>query len=163
MATDEEIIYDRRLLGVENPTGRFYVTADMIIAFARSIGETNPAYLDEEAARASPHGGLVAPPSFCNALVSGRSKPDIQLEFGEAGLFAGQAIESFLPVRPGDTLEARTRLSDVYAKTGRSGKMVFVVWETDFANQHGQTVTTVRESYVRRNIPSNKAGPTGGE
>lgn len=145
MTTDGDIKYDRSLLGVEHLVGSFDVSRDMIATFARSTGETNPLYLGEQ------EGGMVAPPTFCNLLVGGQSKPDLKLEFGDMGLFAGQAIENLAPIRPGDTLEARTKLKEVYAKTGRSGKMVFAVWETRFTNQHGETVALVQESYVRRN------------
>jgi hypothetical protein len=31
--------------------------------------------------------------------------------------------------------------------------MVFVVWETRFTNQHGDTVVLVRDAFVRRNRP----------
>ena len=146
MTADEDIRYDRSLLGVEHPIGTFEVTKEMIVSFARSTGETDPIFTGD-----SERGDLVAPPTFCNIFTSGISRPDIKLEFGDIGFFAGQAIELIAHVRPGDTLEAGTKLKDVYAKTGRSGKMVFAVWETSFTNQHGQTVALVQESFVRRN------------
>ena len=148
---DEDIKYDRSLLGVEHPIGQFRVTKEMIVRFAESTGETNPVYLDEEKAKETEYGGLIAPPTFCNVFVNGLSRPDIKLEFGDIGFFAGQAIESLAPIRPGDTLNASTKLKEVYAKTGRSGKMIFAVWETSLTNQKGDTVALVRESFVRRN------------
>ena len=148
---DEDIKYDRSLLGVEHPIGQFRVTKEMIVRFAESTGETNPVYLDEEKAKETEYGGLIAPPTFCNVFVNGISRPDIKLEFGDLGLFAGQSIECLTPVRPDDTLEATTKLKEVYAKTGRSGKMVFAVWETSFTNQNDETVALVQESFVRRN------------
>lgn len=151
MTTDQDIEYDRSLLGVEHPVGSFEVTKDMIVDFARSTGETNPVYLDEEQAAQSRYGGIIAPPTFCNIFISGGKRPDPGIKFGDLSFFAGQAIESLEPVRPGDTLEASTRLKEVYAKTGRSGKMVFAVWETGLTNQNGETVALVRESFVRRN------------
>ena len=78
-------------------------------------------------------------------------RPDINLEFGDTGFFAGQAIESVGPIRPGDSLDASTKLKEVYSKTGRSGTMVFAVWETTFVNQKKETVALVTESFVRRN------------
>ena len=60
-------------------------------------------------------------------------------------------MRAFAPIKPGDTIEATSRLKEVYAKTGRSGKMVFAVWQTRFVNQQGDTVALVDESYVRRN------------
>ena len=147
---DTDIVFDRSLLGVDHDIGSFPVTKDMIAKFAHSTGETNPVYLDDEAGAASEYGSIIAPPTFCNMFVSGVTRPDIKLEFGDVSLFAGQAIECVGPVKPGDTLFARTRLKDVYAKTGRSGKMVFQVWETSFANQDDDTVALVQESFVRR-------------
>ena len=146
-----EIEYDRSLLGVEHEVGSFPVTREMIVSFARSTGESSPLYLDEEAAENSKHGGMIAPPTFCNMFVSGTSRPDIKLEFGELGFFAAQAIECLAPVRPGDTLDVTTELKEVYPKTGRSGMMVFAVWQTRFTNQSGETVALVEESFVRRN------------
>ena len=152
MTTDDpDLKYDRSLLGVDHDIGTYDVTKEMIISFARSTGETGVQYLDEEAAKNTVYGGLVAPPTFCNMFVNGVSRPDIKLEFGNVGLFAGQSIENRTPARPGDTLSAKTRLKEVYAKTGRAGKMVFAVWETQFTNQGGDTVALVQESFVRRN------------
>ena len=153
MANDDELIYDRSMLGVEHHLGTYPITREMILEFAASTDETHPLFSDEEQAKASEYGGLIAPPTFCNIFVDGVRRPDIKLEFGDVGLFASQAIESVSPIRPGDTLEARTRLEDVYSKTGRSGKMVFVVWETSFTNQNGDTAVLVRDSFIRRNRP----------
>jgi acyl dehydratase len=150
MATAEDIKYDRSLLGVEQRIGSFRVTSEMILEFSQATGETHPLYSDEAKAKASKYGSLMAPPTFCNIFIAGFTRPDIKLEFGDVGLFASQAIENRAPIRPGDTLEVITRLKEVYAKTGRSGKMAFAVWETSFTNQHGATVALVRDSYVRR-------------
>jgi len=147
MTTDEGIVYDRNLLGVEHSIGSFRVSRDMITGFARSTGETKSIYLDDT----ENSDDLVAPPTICNIFVNGMGRPDIKLEFGDMSFFAGQSIECKKDVRPGDTLNASTRLDNVYAKTGRSGKMVFAVWQTTFKNQNGDTVALVNESFVRRN------------
>jgi acyl dehydratase len=150
MTTDEGIKYDRSLLGVEHHIGPFEVTRELILEFSQATGEVNLLYTDEARATESDYGGLIAPPTFCNILVNGMTRPNIKLEFGDIGFFGGQSIECLAPVRPGDILEAVTALREVYAKTGRSGKMVFAVWETSFTNQRGDAVALVRESYVRR-------------
>ena len=145
MTADEKIQFDRSLLGVEHPIGTFRVTRDMIVAFAQSTGETGPPFANEGTADE----GLAAPPAFCAVFVSDTTRPDIGLGFGDAALLAGQAIECLAPVRSGDTLKGTTTLDEVYAKTGRSGKIVFAVWQTRFTNQRGETATTLRESFVR--------------
>ena len=147
MTSDEGIVYDRSLLGVEHPIGSFKVSRDMITGFARSTGETKSIYLGDT----DNLDDLVAPPTICNIFVNGVSRPDIKLKFGDMNFFAGQSIECKKDVRPGDTLNASTHLDNVYAKTGRSGKMIFAVWQTTFKNQNGDTVALVSESFVRRN------------
>lgn len=149
MTTQEDLKYDRNLLGVEHPVGPFLITKEMILEFSITTGEINPLYIDEEKAMASKHGGLIAPPTFCNIFITGIHRPDIRLEYGDTRLLAGQTIENLASVQPGDTLDATIKLKEVYAKRGRSGKMVFAVWETRFTNQEGVTVARVCESFVR--------------
>ena len=147
MSDDTELKYDRTLLGVEHHVGTFEVTRQMIVAFGRATGETDAVYLEPASGRR--RGDLVAPPTFCNIFTAMSRRPDFKLDFGDTGYFAAQAVECGVPVRPGDTLDVTTRLNDVYAKTGRSGKMAFSVWETRFTNQRGDTAALVRESYVQ--------------
>ena len=145
-----ELQYDRSLYGKEHLAGPFEVSKELIRAFAQSVGETNPVFLDEEAARAAGYHGLVAPPTFCTVLVHRVSLPDIKLKFGKMQVHAGQRVQPQAPIVAGDRVTASSHLKDVYAKTGRSGTMVFVVWETTFRNQNGQVVADVQESFARR-------------
>ena len=145
MQSDREINYDRSLLGVEHPVGEFPITREAVLRFARATGE--PGFGKDEAASST----TAAPPTFCNVFLADVTRPDIKLDFGDTGFFAGQAIECLGAVRPGDTLTATTKLLDVYSKTGRSGKMVFIAWETSFSNQRNEVVALVRDTHVRRN------------
>ncbi len=148
--TTQELEYDRSLLGVEHDAGTFEVSAEKIKAYCHAIGETNPVYTDEKAAKAAGHPSVAAPPAMCGLFVRGFGRPDIKIKFGRTSFHAGEVIENLAPVHAGDTLKATTSLKEVYAKTGRSGTMVFVVWETKFTNQKGQKVADVQESFVRR-------------
>ena len=148
--TTQELDFDRSHLGVDYDAGTYSVDKDQVLRYCQAIGETSPVHTDEEAARAAGHPGLLVPPTFCAIFVRSFGRPDIKLKFGRTGFHAGEAIESILPIHVGDTLTAKTRLKEVYAKTGRSGTMAFVVWETSFTNQRGQQVVAVQESMVRR-------------
>ena len=141
------IKYDHTLLGVQNAIGTFFVSKEMILSFARATGETKVA--DEESDRNPESDDLIAPPTFCNLFISDLVRPDIKLEFGDTGFLAGQTIVLLKPIRSGDILKARTILREVYEKTGRSGRMVFIVWETNFTDEGGEAVANVRESFVR--------------
>ena len=148
MATELE--YDRSIYEKEFPAGPFEVTKEQIRAFAGSLGETNPVFLDETAAREAGYSSIAAPPTFCTLLIDGLKLPDIGLKFGRLQAQAGSRVRVVAPVVAGDRLTSSSRLKDVYAKTGRSGPMVFCLWEHTFRNQDGQVVAEVTQSFARR-------------
>ena len=145
-----ELDYDRSLYGKDYQAGPFEVTKEGIQAFNQSIGETDPLFTDESAAQAAGYPGILAPPTFCTVLVHRVALPDINLKFGKMQMHAGQRVQPRAPIVAGDTLMATSHLKDVYPKTGRTGTMVFVVWETTFRNQQGEVVAEVEESFAVR-------------
>ena len=147
---DDALEFDRSVLGVDVDIGEYHVTKEEIIAYARALGETNPLYVDEEAARAGPYGTVIAPSGFYTYMRF-KPGPNLGLKFPEnrLGYMAGQDIQYIEPIRAGDTISARAQIADVYAKTGRTGRLVFVVTRTTYSNQHGRTVLTVESSNVR--------------
>ena len=145
-----ELEYDRSLYGKEHLAGPFEVTKELIQAFTQSTGESDPVFIDETAAQEAGYRGLVAPPTFCTVLVERMALPDIHLKFGRTQIHAGERVQPRTPIVAGDQLTASSRLKDVYAKTGRSGTMVFICWETTFRNQNGEAVADLEESFARR-------------
>ena len=106
----------------------FPVEASHIMMFARSVGDTNPVYHDAAAAKDTGAGGIVAPPTFAQAVA--QFDPDYYLRpkpgekwFGSAkgpsgidgkppssgGLHAEQHYEYHRHVRPGDVLTVETK------------------------------------------------------
>ena len=145
-----ELEYNRDLYGVEHQAGPFAVTPELIQTFNRSIGESNPVFTDRAAAQAAGYADILAPPTFCTLLVRNVELPDIELQFGRSRFHAGQRVQARAPIVAGDSLTASSHLKEVYPKTGRSGVMVFTVWETTFRNQDGVVVADVQESYASR-------------
>ena len=143
------IEFDRSILGKEFVLGTFQVSAEMMLAFAHAVGETSPQYVDPDAAQQTASGGLIAPPIFYDVFRADQM-PDPKVQFGKISFNAGQRCEFYTPVRPGDTITLKTRITDVYEKTGRTGKMVFIVRETTYENQNGEKVAVVEQSQVRR-------------
>jgi acyl dehydratase len=141
--------FDQSILGKEFVLGSFDVTEDMIKAFARAVGETSPQYVDPEAAKKTTSGGLIAPPIFYDVFRADQI-PDPKVKFGKVSFNAGQRCEFHAPIRPGDTITMKARITDIYEKTGRTGKMVFIVRETTYENQKGEKVAVVEQSQVRR-------------
>ena len=145
-----ELDYDRSLYGKEHRAGPFEVTEELVRDFAQSVGEAGALFTDGAAARAAGYRGLVAPPTFCTVFVRRVALPDVKLNFGRMQVHAGQRVQSKAPIVAGDSLTASSHLKDVYPKTGRSGTMVFIVWETTFRNQYGEVVAEVEESFAKR-------------
>lgn len=145
-----ELNYDRSLHGKEHLAGPFEITPEMIQAVNVALGETGAAFNSDDGARDSGFRRMIAPPTMCSIFVREVQLPDVGVEFGRTQMHAGQRVQPVAPVYAGDFLTASSHLKDVYAKTGRSGTMVFIVWETTFRNQDGQVVAEVQESFARR-------------
>lgn len=148
--TGDGLEFDRSILGVDVDIGEFHVTKEAIIAYARALGETNPLYVDEEAAKAGPYGTVIAPAGFYTYMkFRPGPNPGLKVHENRLGYMAGQDIEYLEPIRAGDTISAKAQISHVYTKTGRTGRLVFVVTRTTYSNQHGRTVMVVESSNVR--------------
>ena len=145
-----ELNYDRSLHEKEHRAGPFEITAEMIQAVNTSLGEKGPAFTSVDGARNGGFRGMIAPPTLCSIFVREVQLPDVGIDFGKTQMHAGQRVQPIAPIYAGDTVTASSHLKDVYAKTGRSGTMVFIVWETTFRNQDGQVVAEVQESFARR-------------
>lgn len=145
-----ELNYDRSLHEKEHRSGPFEVTAEMILAVNASLGEKGAAFVSDEGARDRGFRKMIAPPTLCSIFVREVQLPDVGIDFGKTQMHAGQRVQPIAPIHAGDQLTASSHLKEVYAKTGRSGTMVFIVWETTFCNQDGQVVAEVQESFARR-------------
>lgn len=135
------------------------ISLEEIVGYARSLGITDPAWLDPAAAAAGPHGGLVAFPTYVVKLRGGRHMPDIVARAMTAGGFdAGKDIEFGVPIRPGDVITARSSIVDLYEKTGRSGSMWFVVYRQELRNQRGELVANVDSRMMQRGRAPGREG-----
>ena len=143
---------DESVIGKEVRVGSLEVTVHSIGEYCEALEETNPLYTDADwAEREGPYGGLVAPPGILNTARL-QPGPDPQVRFGDQQFMAGSRLETFAPIRPDDRIEAFTQVKEVYEKTGRSGRMVFIVRRTRYANQHGVDVAATEHSMVLRQV-----------
>lgn len=148
-AQDSELSYDASVVGVEVEAGRFEVKKEHILDFCAAIGDANPLFTDEKAAGAGPYGGIIAPPAFYTSMRTGQGL-DPRVVYGNMTMNAGQHWEFVAPVRPGDVITASTKVHEIFEKTGRSGRMVFLVRRTTYRNQRAETVAVADASMVYR-------------
>jgi acyl dehydratase len=143
--------YDPAIIGkVFDVTDPVPVEAEEIKRFSEAIGETNPLFTDEAAAKKGPHGRLCAPPSFAVTFRNGRHFWEHVPRFGPRGFDAGKDIEFERPILAGDRIVLASAVKEIYEKTGRSGTMVFVVIRSTLTNQNGETVAHIDHRFMHR-------------
>jgi acyl dehydratase len=128
----------------------YEVERGAIRRFAEAIGDPNPLFNDEQKARKTRFGGMIAPPTFCRSL--GSPIPEVRLPaLGDSfrGLDGGSEWEYFEPIRPGDRITVQTRLVELKESEGRLGPMVFITMETTYTNQFGELCVTQRSTGIR--------------
>jgi len=118
----------------------YAVGREKIREYARAVGETDPRYLDLDAARAAGHPDLVAPPMFAAVYCGGAFEaamhdPTLALDLPML-LHGGQEFEWGTPVLGGDEITTEITLSDVSERLG----MRFVAFESRSRNQRGEEV-----------------------
>ena len=132
------------------------VNEPMIRHWCEAMGDTNPAYLDPEAAKRTVHGGLVAPPTMLQvwdmrgyAMTDPSTIQNKQRELhgvfdaaGYTGVVATDTEQAFTRyLRPGDRITSRTRIESISEpKTTALGDGYFIVTRTVFTDQKGEEV-----------------------
>jgi len=141
---------DRSLVGRESEPVVWEVERGMIRRFAEALGDPNPIYVDEAAARAAGHQTVVAPPSFAAAL-SVNERFRHSLDLGPRLVLHGeQQIEYGRPVVAGDRLTLKSRVADVQERAGASGPMDVLVLEDEARDPQGHLVFRTRATLVLR-------------
>lgn len=143
---------DKSLIGRELGVTTAEVEKGRLRAFAQAIGETDPVYFDEAAARDAGHRSLPVPPTFLFCLEGEgrdvmRLLDTLQFDLGRV-LHAEQEFVYHRMCYAGDTLTFDTRIADVFDKKG--GALQFAVNETRVTNQHGEHVADLRCALVQR-------------
>jgi acyl dehydratase len=141
--------------------------------FARAVGDTNPVYHDAEAAKKTEAKGIIAPPTFPQAMA--QFDPDYHLRpkpgepwFGSGktpsgvtgkaassgGLHAEQEYTYHRQLRAGDVLTSETKVGKTWEKESkRAGKLIFRERIVEHRDQKGELVVTARSVGVTTERP----------
>jgi N-terminal half of MaoC dehydratase len=160
------------------PKITFPVEASHILMFARALGDTNPAFTGEGAAADGEAGGIIAPPTFAQAVA--QFDPDYHLRpkpgeawFGSGrtpsgiegkppssgGLHAEQHFEYHRDLRPGDVLTVEIKPGNTWEKASkRAGKLLFRERITEYRDRDGALVVTARSVVVSTERPVDQQG-----
>jgi hypothetical protein len=155
---------------------RFPVEAGHIMLFARSIGDTNQVYYDEDYAKTTEAEGIIAPPTFVQASAqweegyslrpvigepwfgSGKEPTGVKRESsgggGGGGLHAEQHYEYHRHLRPGDVLHSVNKPGESWERESkRAGKLKFSESITEYYDQNDELVITARSVGVQTERP----------
>lgn len=116
--------------------------------FAKACGELDEKFTNQD------HEDFQAPPTFVATLVGRRVLPEDFPRLNGVSMDAGKAVEWFAPIRADATLTGKSHLHDVYTKTGRSGRMVFLVTRMELYSEDGTHVANADTRTVIRERPS---------
>ena len=104
------------------PQTSYEVSREKIREFADAIGDDNPLYRDQQAARAHGYPDVIAPPTFA-IVVSMRSSaqvvrdPGLGLDYSKV-VHGEQQFHYQRPIRAGDVLRVRTTVESIRAVAG---------------------------------------------
>ena len=155
----EDII---RLIGKKADTLILEVERGAIKKYADAVGENDPLYWDEDYARNTEWGAIVAPPGFFGwpvrwtgvmPIFSALREEAIDV-ISKAGyprvLDGGIEYEFYIPVFAGDILIAESAIKDIQEKESKSGKMLLTILETTYRNTRGSLVCKERKTTIQR-------------
>jgi len=142
------------IVGREYPPFHFEVEKGRIRMFCQAIGESNPVYLDETAARKAGYRSVPVPPTFPFTIIMEANQSFMILE--ELGIDKTHTMhgeQQFIyhaDICAGDVITGRQKVLDTYEKKG--GALRFIVTEILLENQLKQHVADLHTTIVIRNV-----------
>lgn len=148
--TEEGLAQLRARIGSYRPARDLFnevATKDAIRHFAYGIGDDNPLWQDEEYAKKTRWGCILAPPAFLYSTSREGGGGGLA---GVHGLYSGDQWEFFLPIRVNDHISVEGGLADVVEKTGQfAGRQILTIHETIYKNQDGAIIGKRRNLMMR--------------
>jgi hypothetical protein len=136
-----------RFLDLEFDRKNFVLEPEKVAAVARLCGETLPQYTDPA------HPQFQASPAYVASLSAGRHLPIEFPSLGGIPMDGGKAVTCMRPVPAAQPLTGRTHLHDIYDKSGRSGRMIFLVSRMLIYDAGGEHLATSDSRMVIRERP----------
>ena len=136
----------RRIIGHRSEAVTNVVEKGAVRKFAEAIGDPNPLYRDEEAAKASRYGRLLAPPTFPRTFeygeVEGVGSP------GQGFIHGEHRIRYERPLFVGEEVLCYAEVKDYYEKEGREGALGFLISERVGESPEGERIFTMLDTAI---------------
>lgn len=139
---------ERNVIGTTFPPVQHEIEKGAIRRFAEALGETNPLYFDEKAAKVAGLRGLLAPPVFVSTLFGGAPIFEAMGADTSRMLVSEQSYELFAPIHAGDQVSVSSRLVDISEKRAMSEVTELAVIEEEGRNGAGELLFRARRTLV---------------
>jgi acyl dehydratase len=141
---------DTKFIGKTYPSYTYEVGKEKIKEYAKAIKNLDPHYIDDDFAKKSKYGTIIAPPTFAVVYGAYLVEPvfnDKELNLNMAMLVHGeQELEFFEVVKAGDSITTAAKISDIKNKE----KLDVIAIEVNSKNQHGKDVSRGVYTFVIR-------------
>jgi acyl dehydratase len=132
--------------------GRHTITRDEIVAFARQF-DPQAFHVDEEAARATVFGGLIASGWHTGSLMMRLFYDGVIGETASLGSPGIDEMRWIKPVRPGDTLALRMTVTECLPSRSKPDRGI-VRSLLELRNQHGEIAASIKGMNLIRRRPA---------
>ena len=141
---------DKKFIGKAYPPYTHDVCKEKIKEYAKAVKNLDPHYVDEDFAKKSKYGAIIAPPTFAVVFGAYLIEPvflDKELALNMAMLVHGeQEMEFFEVIKAGDSITTSGVISDIQNKE----KVDIISVEVTSKNQHGRIVCRGVYTFVVR-------------
>lgn len=138
--------------------------ATEIRRYARATGDENPLHHDTEYARSRGYADIVAPPNMIPSIMEwgggegeeylrpdGTTPDEFSGVADDARVMGGgEAMVFHRRVVAGTEIHSTSKLVEAYEKEGWSGRIVFLVYDNDYADAAGEPLLTCRRTVLLR-------------
>ncbi len=133
------------LVFADLPAGRTFralnypVTKELVQDFMETVGDANPLYRDDTSLQKGLSGPAIGPPGLA-AIYSRLSYLQDHI-MPSGGVLAKQEFEFHCPIRVGDRLQVKAKVTESYLDERERKRVTFLI-ETE--NQQGELISTIR-------------------
>ena len=141
---------DQNFIGREYKPTDYVVGQEKIKEYAFAVGDTNPLYTDQEFAKKSKYGAMIAPPMF--VVVFARDAMfnlflDKEIKIDMSRLVHGEQEFNFHKiVKANDSIKTSSKIKNIYLKNNND----FIELETKSYNQNNELVVEGLWTFIIR-------------
>jgi acyl dehydratase len=141
----------RSQIGKETAPYQLRVEAQDLVRFATMLGYTDAFYVDERQARHSAFGSLIAVPTYLIVMRRLEHAAFADIGIGPPlpnGVDGGSSWHYFEPIRPGDVISGRAKVTGLKERQTTVGETLFQTIEINYVNHFDELVVSQHDTRI---------------